>query len=182
MIRIVHSPGVNFTHAIAVFEQCSDVIEVLFQAEIILNNEGQGRPYISMSLAGVPGVQKRRRFRRRGDPKTTLRHRQHRCTSDCHASISFLVTENGPLVAGVAQISNIASKTSSRSVSIVITWPIPPRVCQSSFKLRDVATYSEMHAICEPSEWESIKNSGSMKQGGWERWRGDRECRQQRVR
>ena len=39
--------------------------------------------------AGVPVVQKRCRFKRRGDPKTRLLHRRHTCTSGCHHSISL---------------------------------------------------------------------------------------------
>ena len=108
--------------------------------------KGKAGQTSSMSFAGVLGVKKRRRFRRRGDPKTTLRHRQHTCTSDCHASIPFYVTESRALVSGVAQKLNIDSRISSGSVSIVITRPTPPRVSQSSLR-RDVTqrTHSDMH-------------------------------------
>jgi len=51
----------------------------------------------SVSIARVPGVQARCRFKRHGDPKTTFRHRRHTCVSDSHASVPFLVAtcENG---------------------------------------------------------------------------------------
>ena len=39
----------------------------------------------SVSLAGVVGLQKSSRLRRRDDPKTTRRHCRHTCTSDSHA-------------------------------------------------------------------------------------------------
>lgn len=69
----------------------------------------------SVSFAGVLEEQTSRKLRRRGDPKTMLRHRRHTCTSDCHASMSFF--EN---VASSAKKSNTSSRTSSGSMSIVI--------------------------------------------------------------
>jgi hypothetical protein len=56
-----------------------------------LIQRGRGGQTSSVSLAGVLATQKRCRLRRRGDPKTRLRHRRHTCTSDCHASILFFV-------------------------------------------------------------------------------------------
>ena len=40
----------------------------------------------NVSLTGVPALQTSRSFKRRGDPKTTLRHCRHTCTSVCQAS------------------------------------------------------------------------------------------------
>ena len=73
------------------------------------------------SLAGVPGIQTSRRLRRRGDPKTTRRHRLHTCNSVRHAA-----TSPGPFgLFGSDNLttwkSNISSRTSSGSTSIGVT-------------------------------------------------------------
>ena len=70
-------------------------------------------------LVGVPGVETSRSLRRRGDSKTTLRHRRHTWVNVCHASIPFFV--DGCLS---AKKPNTSSRASSGSISIDITRPI----------------------------------------------------------
>ena len=82
---------IDFNHAIAALEYRNDVVHALLLGSALSRmRRGKDGQTSSVSLAGVLGVQTSRRLRRRGDPKTTLRHRRHTCTSVCHASISFL--------------------------------------------------------------------------------------------
>ena len=79
-----------------------------------LMKRGNAGQTSSVSLAGVLVVQTSCRWRRRGDPKTTFRHRRHTWARFCHASNSSLVIT----LFSRAQKSNIASRASSGRMSI----------------------------------------------------------------
>ena len=86
----------------------------------------------SVSLTGVLRVPTSCKLRRTGDPKTMLRQRRHTCTNDCHASILFFEVGSSPTPKSniLSRTSNIASRTSSGSVSIGVTWPTSHQVSQ----------------------------------------------------
>ena len=81
-----------------------------------LTTRGKGGQTSSVSFAGVSGVQKSRRFKRCGDPRTRPLHRRDTCTSECHASIPPLPLSHRLVVSMYK--SNITSRTSSGSTSI----------------------------------------------------------------
>jgi hypothetical protein len=86
---------------------------------------GKGGQISSVSRTGVLAVQRSRSLRRRGDPKTTLRHRRQTCTSDCHhfaPNVGFKFSS--------IRNSNTSSRISSGRMSIDFTWPTLHRVGQ----------------------------------------------------
>ena len=90
---------------------------------------GKGGQTSNVSRTGVMAVQQSRRWRRRGDLKTTLRHRRQTCTSDCHQSISVFESWYSS-----TQKSNTASRISSGRMSIDIPWPTSHQVGQQSLQ------------------------------------------------
>ena len=119
---------------------------------------GKAGQISSVFLAGVLAEHTSCRSRRRGDPKTTIRHRRHTCTSVCHASNS-------------AQKTNIASRTSSGSKS---TRPTLYRVSQLWLDKVTQRTYVDVGWLisCQSSDVHDLSTSGnslrSVTQGGWE--------------
>lgn len=104
-----------------------------------------------MSFTGVLAVQTSPKSRQFGDPNTTLLHRRHTCTRDCHACVSCFVLR-------APQNLKIASRTSSGSTSIDTTLPSSRRVSQQS--LRDA------EHIRRPLEPESVANPGQVESDG----------------
>jgi hypothetical protein len=90
---------------------------------------GMGGQTSNVSRTGVLAVQQSRSWRRRGDPKTTLRHRRQTCTNDCHDSTSVFES-----CSSSAQKSNTSSRISSERMSIDIPWPTSHQVGQQSLR------------------------------------------------
>jgi hypothetical protein len=88
----------------------------------LIMRRGKGGQTFSVSLAGVFCVQISRKFRRFGDPKTTVLHRLHTCASDCPCILRAPTTQR----------SNNSSRASSGSMLIDITWPTSHRLSQQS--------------------------------------------------